>query len=225
MRKLIYVPIIHLSADLGELAAEMKKHGRSLTSDEDWKKHEKTTVGFWDSIAHYFDSLEVSNFKIYQDGLVADGDMGMKIISEGIKKGSRNFEIISRLIDRNARLVRTEDFSHVKKEYDYLMKIIKSKNMIKKILSVLIYKFHKKKLLIKRDKFIAQNINATLKSGEAGILFLGAGHEIIPKLPEDIEVVELKSRKKIKEYRKRFLSKKDKEKLNRLAQYLASPIE
>lgn len=224
MRKLIYVPIIHIGADLGELAAEISKRGRSMTSDESWMGHEKAVLGFWDSIDHYFESLEVKDFKIYQDGLMADGEMGRKIIADGEKKGSRNFEIVSKLIDRGARLVKTEDFALVKKEYDYLKKIIKSKKKIKKILDVLIYKFRKIKLLKERDEFIAQNINDTLKPDDTGILFLGAEHEIVPKLSEGIEVVELKKREKIKEYRKIFLSK-DKEKLNQLADYLISPIE
>lgn len=224
MRKLIYVPIIHLSADLGELASEIKKRGRSLTSDKDWRGHEKAVLGFWDSIDHYFNSLEVKKFKIYQDGLVADGEIGVKIISDGIKKGSRNFEIVSKLINGGAQLVRTEDFPLVKKEYEYLMNIIKSKKKFKKLLHALIYKFRKKKLLKQRDGFIAQNINKTLEPGETGILFLGADHEIVPRLPEDIEVIELKDREKIKEYRKRFLAKKDKEKLNQLTKYLISPI-
>ncbi len=196
MRKLIYVPIIHISADLGEFSSEISKRGKSLTSEEGWKGHEKTLLGFWDSIDHYFERLEVKNLKIYQDGLVADEEMGQKIISEGKKKGSRNFEIVSKLINRGAQLVKTEDFSLVKKEYDYLMKILKSKKKIKKILDVLIYKFRKIKLLKERDEFIAQNINDTLKQGETGILFLGAEHEIVPRLSKDIEVVEIKKRER-----------------------------
>jgi len=224
MRKLIYMPIIHISADLGEFSSEISKRGKSMTGDEAWKGHEKTLLGFWDSIDHYFEHFEVKNLKIYQDGLVADEEMGQKIISEGRKQGSRNFEIVSKLMDRGAQLVKTEDFSLVKKEYDYLMKILKSKKKIKKILDVLVYKFRKIKLLKERDEFIAQNINETLKQGETAILFLGAEHEIVSKLTKDIEVIELKKREKIREYRKMFL-KKNKEKKEQLAEYLTSPIE
>ena len=225
MRKLIYVPIIHISADLGDIATEVNKRGRTMIGHIDWKKHQTTILGFWDSVACYFESLDVKNLKIYQDGLVADGEVGLKIVSDGAKKGSKNYEIVSRLISRGAHLVKTENFPLVKKEYDYLIKITKARKYVKKIIAALNYRFHKKKLLIKRDEFIAQIIDNTLAQGETGILFLGAHHEIIPKLPENIEIIELIKREKIKEYQKSFLSKKNEEKLNQLANYLISPIE
>lgn len=225
MRSLIYVPIIHISADLGNVAPLVDKRGKIIFGEEDWKRHKEAILGFWDSIAHYFDSLEVKNFKIYQDGLVADGEVGLKIVSDGVKKGSKNYEIVSQLISQGAQLVRTEDFQLVKKEYDYLIKLTKAKTSIKKIIAALNYKFHKKNLLRKRDEFIAKVINNTLGQEETGVLFLGAHHKIISKLYPDIEVIELKEREKIEEYQKRFFSKKDKEKLNQLANYLISPLK
>jgi hypothetical protein len=129
------------------------------------------------------------------------------------------------LIKRGAQLVKTESFPAVKREYDYLIKITKAKNSIKKIIAALTYRFHKKILLKKRDAFIAKTIDKTLGREETGILFLGAHHEINPRLPEDIEVKELKERKRINEYQKSLLSKKEKDKLNQLAHYLISPIQ
>lgn len=225
MRKLIYVPIIHVSADLGEVASEIDKRAGSSFGKEDWKKHKDTVSGFWNSIVRYFFSLEVKDFKIYQDGMVADGEMGMRIVSEGEKKGSINYKIVSRLVKQGAQLVRTEDFSLVKKEYDYIIKIAKAKKMVKRIIAALNYRFHKKKLLRKRDESIADTIDKTLGEGETGILFLGAHHEIVSKLPEDIDIMEVKKRDIINKYQKAFLSKKDKEKLDKLAEYLNSPVE
>lgn len=225
MRKLIYVPIIHVSADLGEVASEIDKRAGSSFGKEDWKKHKDTVSGFWDSIVRYFFSLEVKDFKIYQDGMVADGEMGMRIVSEGEKKGSINYKIVSRLVKQEAQLVRTEDFSLVKKEYDYIIKIAKAKKMVKRIIAALNYRFHKKKLLRERDESIADTIDKTLGEGETGILFLGAHHEIVSKLPKDIDIIEVKKRDIINKYQKAFLSKKDKEKLDKLAEYLNSPVE
>lgn len=225
MRSLIYVPIIHISADLGDIASEVNKRGQKLVGEEEWKRHRETILGFWGAIARYFESLDVKNFKIYQDGLVADGDVGLKIISDGAKKGSKNYEIISQLISRGAHLVKTEDFRLVKKEYDYLIKIAKENKPIKKIIAALNYKFHKKKLLRERDEFIAKVINNTLGQEEKGVLFLGAHHEIISKLYQDIKVIELKKREKINKYQKEFVKRKEKEKLNQLANHLISPIK
>jgi len=225
LRKLIYVPIIHVSADLGEVASEIDKRAGSSFGREDWEKHKDTVLRFWDSIARYFDSLEVKGFKVYQDGMVADGEMGMRIVTEGEKKGSINCKIVSRLVQRGAQLLKTENFSLVKKEYDYIVKITKAKKMVKKIMAALNYRFHKKKLLRERDESIAETIDKTLGEGETGILFLGAHHEIVSKLPENIDIIEVKKRDIINKYQKVFLSKKDKEKLSKLAEYLTSPVE
>lgn len=225
MRKLIYVPIIHISADLGDMASEVNKRGRILIGEMNWNRHKEVILGFWASIDQYFNSLDVKNFKIYQDGLVANGEVGLKIVSDGVKRGSKNYEIVSRLIRRGAQLVKTENFPAVKREYDYLLKITKAKNYVKRIIAALNYRFHKKKLLKDRDDYISQTINSTLGQGETGILFIGAHHEIIPKLPENIEILELKERERISEYQKSFISKKNKEKLNQLADYLISPLE
>ena len=224
MRRLIYVPIIHISADLGNIASEVNKRGKSLIGDKDWKRHKEVILGFWDSIDGYFDSLNVKIFKIYQDGLVANGVVGLKIVADGVKKGSKNYEIVSRLIKRGAQLVKTESFPAVKKEYDYLIQITKAKKSIKKIIAALNYRFHKKILLKKRDEFIAKTIDNTLKQDETGVLFLGAHHEIIPRLPEDIEIIEIKKRERINEYQKSLLTKKNKDSLNQLTHYLISPI-
>jgi len=225
MRKLIYVPILHISADLGSISKQVDSRGRTMAGEINWNKHKNTVLGFWSVVADSLSSLNVKNFKLYQDGMVADGEMGQKIIEEGKKKGSKNLEIISKLIDRGAHLVKTEDFSLVKKEYDSIKKIAGNKNLWMKLLSFLIYKFYKKRLLEKRDRYIAWRIDETLKKGETGILFLGAEHEIISKLPSDIEVIELKDREKIRKYRKALLTKKSKQEFENLAHYLKSSVK
>ena len=100
MRLLIYIPVIHTSADLGSLAKDVTKRGITELGEEVWKEHMKRVEGFWDVISHYFDSMDVSGMKIYQDGMVADGEVGQKIVEEGIKSGSKNYEIISKLLQK-----------------------------------------------------------------------------------------------------------------------------
>jgi len=163
MKTLIYVPIIHTSADLGSLASDVAKRGAARLGEKVWQRHKETVKGFWDSIDRYFDTLEVSNFKIYQDGMVADGAMGQKILEEGLKGGSKNYEIISKLIQRGAILVKTEDFALVKKERDLLLKMTAARGLTEKLSSYLKYRLAKNKLLRERDRFIANRINETLE--------------------------------------------------------------
>jgi len=225
MRRLIYIPIIHLSADLGEIAGEVNKKGQFLVGNDRWRTHLDTIMGFWDAVARYLDNLEAENLKIYQDGLMINGTIAQRIVDDGVKRKSKNYEIISRLLDRGARLIRTEDFPLVKKEYDRVMAIVRADRITKKIMAVLAYRFQKKRILRKRDLFIARVIDKTLKEGETGILFLGADHDILPKLPKDIKITELKKREKLREYQRRFSSEKSRGRVAHLAEYLTSQIE
>ena len=203
MRTVIYVPVIHSSADMGSLGEELRARV-TVPGENKWQKHNQTVNSYWNVIESYFENIEipVKGIKIYQDGMFADGDMAMKIIDEGIKSGSKNSVIVSKLIGRGAILIRTEDFKLVKAEYNVLQSILKSKTNIKKLFLMLMYKVLKPILLSKRDKFIAGRIAETLGQNETGILFIGAYHNIIKSLPKDITVIELKEIEKIRQYQR-----------------------
>jgi len=214
-----------MSADLGTLAPAMDKRGIVELGKDLWLRHKETIAHFWNSIAEFFDSLGVKGYKIYQDGLIANGEMGMRIVEEGVKEGSKNYEVISGLLKRGASLVRTEDLHLVKKEYDSISKIVRSKSSGGKIVASLRYKLIQNKLLKERDDFIAKRIDETLGDGETGILFIGAYHDVIPQLPVDIEIREVKKAERVKEYQ-RLLSNpgRDKEHFKQLTEYLVSPV-
>jgi hypothetical protein len=215
-----------MEADLGSLASDVAKRGIASLGEEVWQKHMETVKSFWDSIARYFEKLEVSGFKVYQGGMVADGEMGQKILEEGLKSGSRNFEIILKLIKRGAVLVKTEDFALVKKERDRLVKLTKARTRIGKLIAYLKYRLIKNELLRKRDEFIANRINGTLNQGETGIIFIGAYHNIKKRLPEDIQIKEIKDVDKVGEYQMLLpFYKKNKERFEELGRYLVSKVE
>ncbi|MUP37769.1 hypothetical protein [Labilibaculum euxinus] len=90
----------------------------------------------------------------------------------------------------------------VKDEYDGIQSVLKSKNYIQKLYSLIRYKILKPIFLLRWDKFIAERIAETLRQDETGILFIGAFHEIIKKLPRDITVLQLKEIAKIRKYQK-----------------------
>lgn len=223
MRNLIYVPIIHSSADLGSLSKDVNKKGINSLGEEVWEKHLKTIDDFWSAILHYFYSIFEPDMKmkIYQDGMVADGEVGMKIIEQGIKSGSKNHELISMLIKKGGVLVKTEDFHLVKKELDIFISLTKAKSVLQKLIALIKYNFKKNILLNQRDKFIAKRIDDTLEEDEVGIIFIGAFHRIKKKLPQDIQVIELKEISKVREYQKLLpFYHKYKDKFEELTQYL-----
>lgn len=226
MRTLIYVPIIHTSADLGSIAKDVTKRGIADLGKDVWEEHKKTVESFWDVIAEYFDSIDVSGMKIYQDGMVAEGEIGEKIIEEGVKSGSKNYELVSKLLKRGAVLIKTEEFNFVKEERDRLLKITQAKTVIEKLLGFIRYKLAKNTLLNKRDKFIAKRIDETLHHSEKGILFIGAYHNIKKRVPKSIQIREIKDAQKVKEYQSLLpFHNKNKTHFEELSRYLVSKVE
>ena len=225
MRTLIYVPVIHTSADLGSMAKDISKRGIRDLGEEIWTKHRKTVEGFWDTISDYFDSIDVKGMKIYQDGMVADGEVGQKIAEDTAKAGSKNYQLILKLFERGAVLMKTEDFKLVKKEYDKLRAITKAKSITRKILAFIKYKLVKMILLNRRDAFIAERIDQTLKTDEKAILFIGAFHDIKKRLPKSIQIKELKDAAKVKKYQKLLpFYNTNRTKFDELGKYLVSDV-
>jgi len=225
MKKLLYVPIIHMEADLGSIASVIDKRSSQICGKAHWDKHKKTVSEFWDSIATFFDRLNTPDLKIYQDGLMVDGKLGKRIIEEGAGKGSKNYQIILKLMEKGAKIMKTEDIHLLKKEYDSLIRLSQTKSPIERILAYTGYKLHKNPLMEKRDKFIAQRINETLQDGEVGTLFIGVYHNVLPRIPENIMVYEVKERSKVKAYFDELIWGKNEKKFNQLAQYLISPVK
>jgi DNA-binding protein len=225
MRTLIYIPVIHTSADLGSIAKEVAKRGIRDLGQELWEKHRKTVEGFWDVVSDYFDSIDVKDMKIYQDGMVAEDEVGKKIAEDTAKAGSKNYQLILKLLDRGAVLVKTEDFKLVKKEYDRLLAITQAKSITKKIIAFIKYKLVKVILLNRRDNFIANRIEQTLKAEGKAILFIGAFHNIKKRLPKDIQIKEVKDAAKVKRYQKLlpFYNKNGKQ-FDELGKYLVSDV-
>ena len=206
MRELYLVPILHMSADMGSLASALDETAKAEFGQEVWQKHKGAVSSFWDSIGQFFDAMNVKGFKIYQDGMVANGADGLRIIREGISQGSKNYEIIGKLLQRGAVLVKTEDLVLVKQEYAYIAKIAHSKSPKEKEVWSLRYKVAQGRLLRQRDDFIAKRIEVTLGEGDTGILFIGAYHDILSRLSEDIQVVQVRDITKVREYQKDLAS-------------------
>ena len=109
MRTLIYVPIIHSNADMGSMADAIEKQSSAYIGNERWTRHKEMVNKFWENVAAYFATLDASNLKIFQDGLPIGGELGMKIVSKAAGQGSVNYRIILDLLNRGAKLCKTED--------------------------------------------------------------------------------------------------------------------
>jgi len=223
MRTLIYVPILHTPADLGSLSKEVTQRGIASLGEEVWARHRETVSGFWRSVWEFFDGIDVTGMKIYQDGMVADGHIGRRIVEDTAKAGSLNYQLVQKLLDRGTSLIKTEDLGLVKQEYDRLMAMTRAKSMRSKLVTLAKYKLVKAPLLAKRDAFIAARIDETLQAGQAGILFIGALHEV--RVATDIWLEEIKDRHKVREYQ-RLLPAQSRHPLpfEALSRYLTAPV-
>jgi hypothetical protein len=225
MRGLYVIPIIHMSADMGSLAPALDDKGTARLTPELWQRHKEIVSTFWDSISRFLDSLKVNGFKVYQDGLVADGAGGLRIVRESISQGSKNYEIVGRLLERGAILVKTETLSLVKQEYSYITKMTRSKSLKEREVAALRYKLNRGRLLKQRDEFIAGRINETLAEGETSILFIGAYHDVIHRLAPDIRVCQVKEVARVKEYHRALIdTRRNDQHLQELSEYLTSPV-
>ncbi|MFH1691795.1 MAG: hypothetical protein ABIC68_04415 [Candidatus Omnitrophota bacterium] len=208
------------------MAEDVTKRGVADLGAEVWQEHQKTVERFWHALLLYFSHMDVRGLKIYQDGMVAEGEIGIKIVEEGVRLGSKNYELINSFLKQGAILIKTENFNLVKEERDRLFTMTQAKSTLRKIAACIKYNLIKDKLLKKRDQFIAQQINETLKIQEKGILFIGAFHNVKRWLSKDILVKEIKDIRKIREYYRLFpFYNKHRKKVEELSKYLIAQVE
>jgi hypothetical protein len=226
MRTLIYVPIIHTSADLGSVAGAVAERGIATLGQDAWMRHRETVCGFWRAIADYFDHLDVAGMAVYQDGMVAEGSVGRKVAEGTATAGSLNYQLVLRLLDRGASLVKTEDFALVKQEYDRLIAIIRAKSLRSKLVAIAGYKLVKAALLRRRDAFIGARINETLKPDQTGILFMGALHRVDNRLACDIQVQHVKDPQRVRDYQRLLpLRSSHLQRFDELGRYLVAEVD
>ncbi len=188
-RTLIYLPIIHTQADMGALKesvvrATLEKMGRAgllrktAAIDKVWTEIERVI----DALALSFDRV-----RLYQDGLPVCGREA-EIVTELAQAGSRNHQLLLRLMAQGAVLMGTESGDLLVQEYQLAKQSLTARPpraagvaAPRRALS--------EALLKRRDQFMAQRINDTLKPGETGILFLGMLHSLERYLHQDVEVI------------------------------------
>ena len=94
-------------------------------------------------------------------------------------------------MDRGARIEATESPELLRQEYSHIKAILEAKTDQERTEAGARYDQVKDRLMEDRDAFIAQNISSTLQDGETGLLFIGASHNVIPKIEKDIDVKSL----------------------------------
>lgn len=192
MRKLLIVPVFHTGAEMGSVREYMERASESAFGKVAWEEHKRDLGQFWadleGSLGRKLEGVDLGRVKLYQDGQVVDGPLGIKIVEEIAERGSKNHQILLELIRRGATLMRTENFELLKEEYNFIKGMATARSLLEAKMVKDAYRKRRDDLLKERDLYIAKNIARSLKDGELGILFIGATHHIKENLPEDIEV-------------------------------------
>ncbi|HKI48317.1 MAG TPA: hypothetical protein VKA69_03260 [Desulfobacteria bacterium] len=222
MRNLLYVPVIHEAADLGSISSAADEKGQNVFGPIRWERHKEIVKSFWKQISHYFEDIDAAGLEIFQDGLPVGGEIGLKIIREGARRGSRNYGIVLDLINRGGVIKKTEDVELLQKELIRTKQLSGKDAHGKEELDAFQDLTSGEQLMADRDHFVAQTINETLE--HRGVLFMGAYHHVPVSLDKDIEIVELKKIDKVQAYLKILYSEGPREVLAALSAYMVSPI-
>ncbi len=179
-RRLIYVPIVHESADMGSQAEKLRQIYVARYGLRAWQESRKAISAYWLRIEREIErlNLDYKKVRLYQDGLPVCGQEA-EIIRDVAETGSRNYSLLQNLIRKGSFFEGTEDPALLCAERD-LLNASDQPEAEKQA--------NASKLMKQRDQFISDRIDQTLQPGEVGIVFIGALHKLREILPKDIEV-------------------------------------
>ena len=185
MRTLIVIPIIHTEQDMGSLLERIRQEYVTRYGHEKWTEHLKSIDEVWSGIRRMIAALELpyASVRLYQDGLPLCGKEA-DIVKDVAARGGRNHQLLIELMEQGARLMGTEDPDLLLQEYQFHQDALGGGEQGHENQR----EDQSRKLLSKRDRFMAGRINATLSAGEIGLLFVGMAHSVEPLLDADILV-------------------------------------
>lgn len=200
MRKLLYVPIAHSTADMGSKAELLKQRFVERFGPERWSEHQALIEELWRGIRDRLLSqgLRWEKVRLYQDGLPVCG-REMEIVRHVAAMGSRNYGLLLELIGKGARLEGTEDPELLRRELELASVAVSTDEEESRRRGSDQYAEERAKMLKARDAFIGRRIDQTLRDNEVGVLFVGVLHEVDRCLPKSIRVRYLIHRLRLEE--------------------------
>ena len=185
-RRLAYIPIIHTLTDMGALGPSVQKVKLSALGRQGLAHNAAVVEKMWEEIERVATRLQLTPgvVRVYQDGLPVCGHE-LEIVSELAKVGSRNHGLLLKLQARGAVLMGTESPELLVEEYQLAGAALASGEVAP---AKMRQKRLRDTLLERRDRYIADRINATLGAGESSILFMGMLHDVTRYLDSDMAV-------------------------------------
>ncbi|MGA2793476.1 MAG: hypothetical protein ABSE69_08055 [Roseiarcus sp.] len=175
MARLIYVPVVHSTVEMGSAAPAYKAAFVARYGESKWAERSAEFDAVWRAIADAINrvGLDLSHVKLYQDSLPVCGREN-ELVRDLASLGSRNHQLLESLMREGATLVGTESPTLLLDEYRLLQSPERTEAQAAALLEA-------------RDRFIAGRIDATLGEEEDGVLFIGALHRVAKFLPQRIK--------------------------------------
>ena len=162
-RTLFYIPIIHTAADMGVLGASLERI-KAIRLGRRSLRHSAALIDrMWQEIEQTVERIPVAadRTRVYQDGLPVCGKE-LEIVSELAQAGSRNHKLLLGLQKQGAVIMGTESPELLVEEYQLATAALGSAAASpasgRQQLSAA--------LLDKRDRYIGERINSTLRGGK-----------------------------------------------------------
>lgn len=189
-RRLIWIPIIHTQVDLGSLGELLRRHHVRHEGRRGWQRRQRTFEETWKKIGEMIETLDLDypHLRLYQDGLPCCG-REEQIVRDLGTAGSRNHQLLLKLMARGARLMGTESPELLLEEYELARHAVSAADSGKTATAD--QREVSDRVLERRDDYIAERIAQTLLPGETGLVFLGLLHSLSNRLPENIELTKL----------------------------------
>jgi hypothetical protein len=188
-RQLIWVPVIHTEADLGNMSESVKRLYVQKMGRVKWERHIRALRTFWSGLEEQIEALRLpcERLRLYQDGLPYCGREA-EIIRTLAEAGSLNCRLLLKLMERGARITGTESPELLLEEYDLARKTLAGESSGKPAGRADPHR----RILDLRDRYIAARIDQTLEQGETGLIFLGMLHSLDRRLPAGIRVTQVR---------------------------------
>jgi hypothetical protein len=189
-RRLIWIPIVHTEADLGNMAESVRNLYVRKMGRAKWAKHVADIDRLWREIRAKVKGmhLDYSKVRLYQDGL-PDCGHEEQIVRGLARAGSQNHRLLADLMEKGATIMGTESLGLLLKEYNLAHEALVASDRRESPDAAARRGALSKAILEKRDRHIGARIAETLQPGETGLAFLGALHSLTGRLPPDIEII------------------------------------
>jgi hypothetical protein len=193
-RRLIRVPVVHSQTDLGSMRDSVGHVVSNTKEAKAWERHVRAVDEGWDEIDRRMAAadLDYRHVRLYQDGLPICG-YELDIVRELAQNNSPNHRLLLELIEKGARLTGTESPELLVMEYALMQEMVSAAQRGGTAGAALAKskQDEARRLLQKRDRFIAGRINETLRPSETGLIFLGLLHSLEHYLATDIALFDL----------------------------------